>query len=559
MSRQSPRKHSIRIKHPPIISFTTPQKTTQNIPQENTIELPKEIYDSFLNLLTINSIKAFSSKCKEYHLKQNPLTRKDHCLRKAICISILKSSFSNDDKFFLLYEQLFRRFNTLKCEIKCQNRKSDNYFISNISNEDEVNTYEFTCALICFSKNNFNDKLKLLFEITDKDDDGYINEIELKIMIYVINSLFSEEEKPIDSNSTIIHQSLASIKSRQCYLLIMKYPGELSKIFMKNKYVNYNEFYNAIITIPEYRYKLFPFYINFKRCLLSSKNEQNMIIKKSVYNEFANISNNIISTIKSNNDIGKTYTDFKKSLELVTPAHNQLTIQCDDNTNNNNNSNTFNNLLLKKPNSYHGIFRGVSAFISRNSKAIRKSHTKYTPHSYLSTEQTITTPIKNAFATYKTFYKRNMKLRKEEKYKINLNKINGLETFPKKITIDEDIINTNTNINTNYSNVNESTTKKTLTNKNRCVSSKPKTTLTTYNNSVFTNAYMTFNEVITDIKIQRDKHKIRNQAQEMLYRLNTKLDKTANKYRKKLKDQNPYESHKPFGRVDISSKQKPFI
>ena len=45
----------------------------------------------------------------------------------------------------------------------------------------------------------------------------------------------------------------------------------------------------------------------------------------------------------------------------------------------------------------------------------------------------------------------------------------------------------------------------------------------------------------------------------MSYRLNTKLENTTNEHRKKLKDQNPYESHKPFGRVDVSEKQAPFI
>ena len=516
------------------------------------MQLPNEVYESFLNILTVSTIKAFSLKCKEYFFKQPSSVRKERSLKKNIFISFLRAAFSSDEKYSLLYEQMQKRFTTLKCELRCQNKKLSNYFITNISSGDEINIYEFTCALVCYVKCDYDSKLQLLFEITDKDDDGYINELELKKMIYTINSLFSEEDKPINVNSTVMHQSLASIKSRQLYVLLMKHPGELSKVFSKHKYIDFPTFYSAITKIPHYRYNFFPFYVNLKHSLLSDKREEGISIKENIYNDFAVIAKEIINEVKCANDIGKTYTDFKKHLEPLTTRTSSpylSTINYDDNSNNNitttnvnnytsnSNNNTINTtcsstLFSKKMNSFHGLMlKGLSRII--NESAIQKTRTKFLKRKE---HLNLFSPIKGRFNR-----KRNS-IEKEDVFVVNYNKINGMETFPKKVAIEED---NSGGLSTNRGFVKRKLMLQTQ-NKIRNASN------TLRGNSTSNNSYMDFNQVISEINVQIDKHKTQNQAHEELKRMNRKIEKLALKTRMKLNDLNPSEK-KTLSKVNLST------
>lgn len=554
------RKSLLKLKNSTLIpSLTIPKQPDSS----------NEIYSSFLNILTISTIKQFSQKCKEYFFKQPSSIRKDLSLKRSMFMSFLKSTFSSDDKYTLLYEQMQRRFSTLKCELKCQNKKLSNYFITNITSEDDINIYEFTCALVCYVKCDYDNKLQMLFEITDKDDDGYINELELKKMIYTVNSLFSEEEKPININSTVMHQSLASIKSRRFYMLLMKHPGELSKIFSKNKYIDYPTFYNAVTKIPQYRYDFFPFYVNLKQSLLCDKTEESILIKENVYNDFAMISKEIINEVKYANDIGKTYTDFKKNLEPLTTRTTSPylnSINYDDNTNNINSNNTINNnitatninnytssnsnnntinttcsttLFSKKMNSIHGLMlKDISRPMMMNERGgtIHKTRNKFLKRN--NEHLTLFSPVKGRFGN-----RRRNSVEREDTFVVNYNKINGMETFPKKVVIEED---TNGGLNTCRGFIKRKLILHTQ-NKIRNVSSKLRC------NSMSNTSYMDFNQVMSEIKVQIDKHKTQNQAHEELKRMNRKIEKLALKTRTKLKDSNPTEK-KTFGKFTISTK-----
>ena len=61
-------------------------------------------------------------------------------------------------------------------------------------------------------------------------------------MVYTINYLFSDEETPIQMESTVLHQSLSSIRAQQAYKMIMKVPGELNKLFAEERFVNFELF-----------------------------------------------------------------------------------------------------------------------------------------------------------------------------------------------------------------------------------------------------------------------------------------------------------------------------
>ena len=94
-------------------------------------------------------------------------------LKKSHFIQVMKNSFSSSEIFVKLYEIIFNRFKLLKVEI-------NHYFINRIFSEEEIDIYEICCALACFVKCYFTEKIKLLYDLTDIDDDGFINENELK-------------------------------------------------------------------------------------------------------------------------------------------------------------------------------------------------------------------------------------------------------------------------------------------------------------------------------------------------------------------------------------------
>jgi hypothetical protein len=124
--------------------------------------------------------------------------------------------------FDKLYEQIFKRFRLAKYEIKQENYKLDTtkekdcLYVAEISNDDkEIDIFEISVALALFMKNEFKEKIQLLFDITDVDGDGYINQTEIKNIITVSFYIFSDEECSLPTNSSIVNHSLATLKAQQ--------------------------------------------------------------------------------------------------------------------------------------------------------------------------------------------------------------------------------------------------------------------------------------------------------------------------------------------------------
>ncbi len=92
-------------------------------------------------------------------------------------------------------------------------------YISDIVNEEKeiIDVYELIIALCIYIQLEFKERLLLLFDVTDVDNDGYINEKEIKKLIFTVNLNFSEEDRPINTHSSILNQSLASVKAKNIY------------------------------------------------------------------------------------------------------------------------------------------------------------------------------------------------------------------------------------------------------------------------------------------------------------------------------------------------------
>ena len=207
------------------------------------IDVDEATYDEFIQLLTISKFKEFAENCK---LKEIENSKHDMHLKKSQFIQLMKNSFSSGENFVKLYEKIFNRYKLLKVEINHNHKIENNYFINRIFTEEEIDIYEICCALACFVKCYFTEKLKLLFDLTDIDDDGFISENEVKKLIYTVNLLFYEESNPSCTDSTILSNSLASIKSKKSFNMIMKHPGNLSNIIQEEKYINFDQFLSSV-------------------------------------------------------------------------------------------------------------------------------------------------------------------------------------------------------------------------------------------------------------------------------------------------------------------------
>lgn len=162
---------------------------------------------------------------------KNAMKDSETKLTKQSFMQIMKTIFVVEPyNLDMVFELLFKRFKLVKCEIVSElvknemNKEKELYCISDIINEDkEIDVYEIALALSIFLKCDFKEKMHLIFDLTDVDEDGYINEKEIKNMIFVVNFIFCDEESPLQSSSSVINQSLSSLITQQVFNMIMKH------------------------------------------------------------------------------------------------------------------------------------------------------------------------------------------------------------------------------------------------------------------------------------------------------------------------------------------------
>ena len=286
-------------------------KTTINI----SVPLKESLYSEFLRQLTVSKVLQFTELCKQKEIES---LKRNMKMKKNAFLNIMRVCFPEEDYFDPLFEQIFNRFKIVKAELHCPNKK-DNYFLSGFFSEDEIDMYEICCALACFVKCDFEQKIKLLFDITDIDDDGFINQKEVKKLIFTINILFSDERKNHNNDSTIAAQSIASIHSMEIIKKIMGFPGQLGKTLHDEKYINFQQFLESFTQLYNYKYDIIPLFVNLKKSLFVKKKEKEFELKYRNLNDYTEISNDIISNLKNDkmNFIGNSNIDFKKRLERI--------------------------------------------------------------------------------------------------------------------------------------------------------------------------------------------------------------------------------------------------
>ena len=213
-------------------------------------------------------------------------------------LQLINSIFpSKNNKFNTLFNLIFSRFKSLKCDLI---NEQNTYYITKISDENTINIYNLCCALIIFIKKDFEHKLKYLFKLSDLDSDNLINEFELIKLIQTLNILFCEEICTIKTESTILAQSLIEIKIKEILNLILYEPANLKKIFLKDFYIDFQTLLNRISKIDNYKFILFPCFVNMKKCLNTKRKEKKIVINKFLKNDFFKINSDLSRNVKLN-------------------------------------------------------------------------------------------------------------------------------------------------------------------------------------------------------------------------------------------------------------------
>ena len=228
----------------------------ENNPLNNkqTNSIPDIYLDFFLNSITENSIWNLHSKLKLYESKGYVTHDKYLQSMKEIFDASIKEQIQKkyDEEHYELndntnmsidmknieetineiYELYFLRFREIKCIIK--NNKSV-FYLTDFKPENYISSYNVICSITIFLKSCFENKIKLLFKVTDIDEDGFLNESEIKNMITTCNFLFCEEGNHINTNSSILAQSLTNYKVNEILKEILYDPGRLYPILEEEK------------------------------------------------------------------------------------------------------------------------------------------------------------------------------------------------------------------------------------------------------------------------------------------------------------------------------------
>ena len=278
----------------------------------STIKLDDKVYTDFIKNLNPNSILTLSDKLINNQIKGK--------ISHKIFIQIMEEIFSEENKNYKdLFELIFNRFKTLKCWMI---GNKETFFITKLVHEDTINIYDLMYGLAIYMKCEYKEKIKVLFKLTDNDDDGLISKQELIKLISIVNYIFSEEESPIHTGSSILCQSITTLKIKEAIDLLLNEPGNLNNNFENELFIDFPIFYSSLIKIKGYKFKIIPCFINIKISLNTHKNEKIINLKRKNKDDFFNISSEIINHIdpkkKQNKFSFNTFItkDTKKDKEL---------------------------------------------------------------------------------------------------------------------------------------------------------------------------------------------------------------------------------------------------
>ena len=300
----------------------TPNKT-QDIIDIDINNIPDKSFILFQMSITPDKISSFFDQGIMQNEKSNS---KDFTkLNKADFFLIFNSLFSkglnNLVELNQIYFLIFQRLKERKCVFKINSPfSSKNYALADITSTEKIEIYIVQLFLSAIMITNYKNKLESMFNVTDTDNDKLINEDEIKKLVITTNKLFYEDSKEKFSKSSLIQQAIANFKANKALSKLLYGKSDLKKILEKEKYINFEQFYERLIMLDNYMYDIIPMFINIKKFLSNKQEEIEMYVDDKCKKDFVDISyelinkNNLISYVNPRNYM-KQFFDKKKKVK----------------------------------------------------------------------------------------------------------------------------------------------------------------------------------------------------------------------------------------------------
>ena len=258
--------------------------------------IPDNAFSEFQSMITQEKIFEFFNKTKIYmeKVKNKENSQK---INKSNFISICQNIFTSNNPYFNnIYELIFERFKEKKCIFSTNIPFSPNtYSLSDIISTEKIELFVIGIFFSVIMHTEFKKKIETMFFISDSDNDGLVNEKEIKKLIFASNMLFCEQTSQINSRSRLIQQSLSHLNAEKAFDILLYGPSELKKKFWINKYISFEEFYNSLIKIENYKYIIIPTFINLKECLLAERKEIEFSMNSNCKTDFLRVTYELIN------------------------------------------------------------------------------------------------------------------------------------------------------------------------------------------------------------------------------------------------------------------------
>ena len=286
--------------------------------------IPDKSFLYFQMSITPQKISDFFKQGIIYNEKSN--NSKDISkLNKADFLLIFNSLFSKDINNIIYLNQIclliFERLKEKKCIFKINPPFSTkNYSLTDITSTEKIEILIVQLFLSAIMITNFKTKLESMFNIIDTDNDKLINEEEIKKLVIITNKLFYEDSKEKFSKSSLIQQAMSNFKANKALSKLLYGKSDLKKLLEKEKYINFEQFYERLIKLDNYMYDIIPMFISLKKFLANKKEEIEMYLDDQCKKDFVDISyelinkNNLINYISPRNYM-KQFFDKKKKIK----------------------------------------------------------------------------------------------------------------------------------------------------------------------------------------------------------------------------------------------------
>ena len=282
----------------------------------------------FLFQMTITPEKIYNFFKQSMILHEKSNSKDTHKLNKSDFLSITNSIFvknSNNNYILMnsIFELIFERLKEKKCVFKINSPFSkNNYALTDIISIEKIDIFKVQLFLSAIMLTNFKTKIETIFNIIDTDNDGLINEEELKQLILKTNKLFYQESKEKFSKSSLIQQALSNFKANKALSKLLYGNAELKKILDREKFISFNQFYERLMKIDNYMYEIIPIFFSLKKYLSEKDEEIELYMNNNCKKDFVDITydllckNSMLNLVSPKNVI-KQYFDKKNKTKKI--------------------------------------------------------------------------------------------------------------------------------------------------------------------------------------------------------------------------------------------------